>query len=302
MKHFCKLLVFGTGLLASLGTVSAETVRAKGSDTLLILARKWAEVYMAEHPGIQINVAGGDTGKGFAALQNETTDLCTASRKIKAREIEDCLRAFKKRPREYRVCLDGLTIFVHAANPVKEVTLGQLAKIFTGAIRNWKEVGGPDLPITIYRREPGSGTSEFLKERVLKHQEFPATARVLSSTSALLEAVARDPQGIGYGGAAYGAGARHLAVKKDADSPAVEPTEEAVESGRYPIWRHLYIYVNPAVDHGEVAGFLRWIRSEEGQRVVREVGYYPLPRNWRLHGDEGLRMVRKARHDAIASQ
>ena len=281
-------LLLGAGILAVATSSQAGTITVKGSDTLLVLARKWAEVYTAKHPQTSIHVTAGDTGKGFAALQNETTDLCNASRQIKAREIEACLKAFKKRPREYKVCLDGLTIYVNAGNPVQELSIAQLEQIFTGKLRNWKEVGGPDLPITVYRRESGSGTSEFFKERVLKARDFSASAKVIPGTAALLEAVAGDPQGIGYGGSAYGTGARHLAIKKDADSPAIEPTEEAVESGRYPIWRHLYIYLNPALDKGEVAAYLRWIRSDEGQAIVKEVGYYPLPKNWRLRSDEGL--------------
>jgi len=93
--------------------------------------------------------------------------------------------------------------------------------------------------------------------------------------------VAKDKNGIGYGGAAYGAGARHLLIKKDENSPAIEPTEETVVKGTYPIWRYLYIYVNPALDTGEIAAYLNWIRSDEGQKVVKDVGYYPLPKHLR---------------------
>ena len=99
----------------------------------------------------------------------------------------------------------------------------------------------------------------------------------MPGTAAVLQAVSKDKNGIGYGGAAYGAGAKHLLIKKDANSPGVEPTEANVISGVYPIWRYLYIYVNPALDKGEVAAYLKWIRSDEGQKVVKEIGYYPLP-------------------------
>ena len=93
--------------------------------------------------------------------------------------------------------------------------------------------------------------------------------------------MAKDKGGIGYGGAAYGQGAKALAVKKDASSPAVEPTEENVLAQKYPIWRYLYIYVNPALDKGDLAAYLNWIRSDEGQKVVKGVGYFPLPKNLR---------------------
>ncbi len=259
----------------------AGTITAKGSDTLVILAQKWAETYMGQHAGQKIQVTGGGSGTGFAALQNQQTDLCNASRKIKAKEIEACIKAFGKRPTEYKVALDGLSVYVNADNAVKELTVEQLELIFTGKTRNWKEVGGPDAPITIYSRENSSGTYEFFKENVLKGKDFAASAQTMPGTAAVLQAVAKDKGGIGYGGAGYGAGAKHLAIKKDDASPAVEPTEENVMKGTYPIWRHLFIYVNPALDKGEVAAYLNWIRSDDGQKVVKEVGYFPLPENLR---------------------
>ena len=209
------------------------------------------------------------------------TDLANASRKIKLKEVEACLKAFRRRPTEYQVCLDGLSVYVNAENPLQELSVLQLEKIFTGKTRNWKEVGGSDAPITVYSRENSSGTYEFFKEHVLQGRDFAASAQTMPGTAALLQAVAKDKNGIGYGGAAYGAGAKHLAIKKDESAPALEPTEENVVSGAYPIWRYLYVYVNPALDKGEIAAYLTWIRSQEGQKLVKEVGYYPLPENFR---------------------
>lgn len=259
----------------------AGSITVKGSDTMVILAQKWAEVYMGKQPETKIQVTGGGTGTGFAALQNRTTDLCNASRKIKAAEQGKCIEAFGARPTEYKVALDGLSVYVHADNPLKELSLEQLEGIFTGRIKNWKDAGGPDAPITVYSRENSSGTYEFFKEHVLKGKDFMASAETKPGTAAVLQAVAKDKGGIGYGGAAYGAGAKHLSVKKDGSSPAVEPTEESVVNGSYPISRHLFIYVNPKLDQGETAAFLKWIRSDEGQKLVQEVGYYPLPQNLR---------------------
>jgi len=252
-------------------------ITVKGSDTMVILAQKWAETYMGQTSGVKIQVTGGGSGTGFAALQNKTTDLCNASRKIKSAEISKCLEAFGKRPTEYKVALDGLSVYVSAENPVKELTVEQLELIFTGKSRNWKDVGGPDAPITVYSRENSSGTYEFFKEHVLKGKDFTASAQTMPGTAAVLQAVGKDKNGIGYGGAGYGAGSKHLAIKKDEASPAIEPTEENVLNGTYPIWRHLYIYVNPALDKGEIATYLNWIRSDAGQKVVKEANYFPLP-------------------------
>ena len=253
-------------LSVALATISlsasafAGTITVKCSDTLVFLAQKWAEVYMGEHAGTKIQVTGGGTGTGFAALQNQTTDLCDASRKAKPAE---------------------LAVYVHPDNTLKELTMDQVKDIFTGKIKNWKDVGGPDAPITVYSRENSSGTYEFFKDHVLKGQDFAASAQTMPGTAAIVQAVSKDKSAIGYGGAAYGGTSKLLAIKKDEASPAVAPTEENVENGSYPIWRYLYVYVNPALDKGEIAAYLTWIRSDAGQKYVKEVGYYPLPKNFR---------------------
>ncbi|HYE31939.1 MAG TPA: phosphate ABC transporter substrate-binding protein [Methylomirabilota bacterium] len=280
MNLINKTIVLAAAALISV-SASAANITAKGSDTMVILAQKWAEEYMKKSPDTKIQVTGGGSGTGFAALQNQTTDLANASRKIRAKEIESCIKAFGKRPTEYKVALDGLSVYVSDSNPVKELSVAQVGDIFTGKIKNWKEIGGPDKPITLYSRENSSGTYEFFKEHVLQGKDFAASAQTMPGTAAVLQAVAKDPNGIGYGGAAYGAGAKHLLIKKDDASKAIEPTEENVVKGTYPISRYLYIYVNPNLDKGEVAKYLTWMRSDEGQAIVKNVGYFPLPKNLR---------------------
>jgi phosphate transport system substrate-binding protein len=264
--------------LAALASfVSAETkITVKGSDTMVILAQKWAETYMTDHKDVSIQVTGGGTGTGVAALQNNTTDLCDASRPLKSAELLECVKAFKAKPNEHKVALDGLAVYVSAGNPVKELTLAQISDLFTGKITNWKDVGGADAPVVLYSRENSSGTYEFFKEHVLNKQDFAASAQTMPGTAAVLQAVAKDASGIGYGGAAYGAGAKHLLVKKDAASAAVEPTKDSVQSGEYPISRALFIYVSPKVETGAIADYLKWIESDAGQKVVADVGYFPL--------------------------
>lgn len=282
---YMKSITKWAALLAATAGVSlsatAANITVKGSDTLVILAQKWAEVYMGSHSDVKIQVTGGGSGVGFAALQNKTTDLADASRKIKPAEVAACVKTFGKRPTEYKVALDGLSVYVNEANPINELTIDQLDGIFSGKTKNWKDVGGPDAPIVVYSRENSSGTYEFFKEHVLKGKDFAANAQTMQGTAVLLQAVAREKNGIGYGGAAYGAGAKTIKVKKDESSPAITPTEETVLSGTYPIWRYLYVYVNPQIDKGEIAKYLNWIRSDEGQKLVKEIGYYPLPKNLR---------------------
>jgi phosphate transport system substrate-binding protein len=281
MKRIIQQLSVGALTVGIAASAWAGNITVKGSDTLVILAQKWAEIYMGAHSGVKIQVSGGGSGIGFAALQGQSTDLCDASRSIKAAEIANCIKAFGKRPTEYKVALDGLSIYVNADNPVKELTVAQLADIFTGKTKNWKEVGGPDAPITLYSRENSSGTYDFFKANVLKGADFAASAQTMPGTAAILQAVGKDKGGIGYGGAGYGAGAKHLLIKKDDASPGIDPTEENVVNGTYPIWRYLYVYVNPALDKGEIGAYLNWIRSDDGQKTVQDVGYFPLPKNLR---------------------
>jgi phosphate transport system substrate-binding protein len=281
LERFIQLVCAVVAAAGVSASAAAGSITVKGSDTLVILAQKWAEVYMGEHNDVKIQVSGGGSGIGFAALQNQTTDLCDASRKAKPAEIANCIKAFGKRPTEYAVALDGLSVYVNPENPLKELTIAQVGDIFTGKIKNWKEVGGPDAPITVYSRENSSGTYEFFKEHVLKGQDFAASAQTMPGTAAIVQAVVKDIHGIGYGGAAYGGGSKLLSIKKDDASPAIEPTEENVETGTYPIWRYLYVYVNPALDKSEIAAYLNWIRSDDGQKYVKDIGYYPLPKNMR---------------------
>ena len=190
------LLVLVEGLV---GRLLAGEVTVKGSDTLVVLAQRWAETYMAGHPGVRVQVTGGGTGTGFAALLGRTTDICTASRRMKAREIETCIRIFRKRPAEYPVAMDGLSLFVNPENPIRQLSLEELMEVFTGRISNWRDLGGPDAPITLYSRESSSGTYEFFKERVLLGRDFSPATQTLQGTAQVIQAVGRDRFGIGYG-------------------------------------------------------------------------------------------------------
>lgn len=263
--------------LAPLRPAAADaTITIRGSDTMVILAQKWAERYMKPRPEVEIRVTGGGSGTGLAALQNQTTDLATVSRRIRASESVSCIKIFRQRPQEFRVCLDGLSVYVHEDNPVAELSLDDLKLIFTGKTTNWSTLGGPDAPITVYGRESSSGTYEFFKKKVLKGLDFSVSAQSMPGTASVVQAVSRDRYGIGYGGAAYGRNARSLRIKRNENDPAFAPTETHVRTRDYPLWRYLYIYADPSQSEGPTRDFLDWILSREGQAIVSNVGYYPL--------------------------
>ncbi len=264
--------------------IAEKNITVKGSDTMIVLGQKWAEVYMQKNPQAAIQVTGGGSGVGIAALINGTTDLANSSRPIKTSEIDKAQKAGYY-PEEIKVAMDSLAIVVNAANPIKELSVKQVMGIYTGRINNWNEVGGPNASILRYCRESSSGTYTFLKEQILKNQDYAADCQTMPGTSAVANAVSKDPSGIGYGGAAYylkQPGVKILSVKKEDKSEAVNPVKadgtldfEAAWTHRYPIARFLYMYAG-FKPKGQIKAYIDWILSPEGQKIVEEVGYVPL--------------------------
>ena len=264
-------------LIAVLGFAfmpAPKKITVKGSDTMVILAQKWAEVYMKSHPQAIVQVTGGGSGTGISALINGATDICNSSRPMKQSEMDKLKDRYASLGIEIPCAKDGITIFLNESNPVKELTIKQLSNIFSGKTRNWKEVGGPDQDIKLYGRENSSGTYVFFKDNVVK-TDYAASCQTLPGTAAVVNAVSKDKFGIGYGGAAYAAGVKHCAVKKDDKSPSFVANAETIKSGQYPITRYLYMYLcnRPT---GEIKAYIDWILSAEGQKLVTEIGYFPV--------------------------
>jgi phosphate transport system substrate-binding protein len=281
MKQLLKILCLCLGCLETNALASSDQILVKAPRTLVVLAQKWAEAYQQEQPQVEIEVASGGPDAGLTALQNNKADLALSSRSITPSESQAYAQMYGKRPREYRVAVESLCVYVNAENHVTELDLEQVARIFAGKIRNWKQVGGTDAPITVYSRDKNSGAYEFLRGQILKGADFAGGAQTVPSATAVLKAVSKDKNGIGFAGWAKSASARVLNIKKNPDSPAIEPTGENLLSGRYPIQRYLYLYLHPALDKGKIAAFLDWIRSDEGQQVAQATGCHPLPPNWR---------------------
>jgi phosphate transport system substrate-binding protein len=271
-------------VLASASFVAAQAGRnitVKGSDTMVILGQKWAEVYMEKNPGTSIQVTGGGSGTGIAALINGTTDIAESSRPMKDAEKQNTKQRRGKDVVELPVAVDGLAVYVHERNPINELTVKQIKDIYQGVLKNWSQVGGRDEKIILYSRENNSGTYGYFKEHVLQNGDFFPTAQTLPGTAAVINAVSKDARGIGYGGIAYGKGIKHLRVKADDKSPAIEPNMENVLAGKYPISRFLYFYF-AGMPAGDILKFSQWTVSEDGQKVVENVGYYPLSPNDRV--------------------
>jgi len=255
--------------------IAGRSITVKGSDTMVILCQRWAEEFMAAHSDMVIQVTGGGSGVGIAALINGQTDIAASSRSMKQDEKVKLRDRYQTMGIEIPVAKDGLSVYLHESNPVKELMLEQIRDIYTGKILNWNEVGGPDARIIIYGRENSSGTYAFFKEFVMLGRDFAANCQTLPGTAAVVHAVAQDPKGIGYGGAAYAKGIRDCAIRSDAASPAVLPSAETVKDGSYPLTRPLFFYLRKKPD-GNVKKFVDWALSPDGQKLVTEVGYFPL--------------------------
>ncbi len=277
MKRLLPFAILAGLLAAACGSRHSEnTVTIKGSDTMVILAQRWAEVYMKEHPGIVIQVTGGGSGTGIAALINGGTDICQASRPMKPEEFESVKAKRQADAKETPVALDGIALYVHETSKVKALTLDQLKQIYQSKLIDWKSVGGKG-EIVAYGRENSSGTYDFFKEHVLKKEDFSPQIQSLPGTAAVVNAVSKDPQAIGYGGIAYAKGVRAVKVSAGKGKAAIEPTQANVVSGKYPISRKLFFYT-AGEPTGHAAEFIAWALSDEGQKICQEVGYFPLPK------------------------
>ncbi len=276
LKEFLilSLLFFLTTDICS-ATVVKGRVTVKGSDTMVILVQLLAEEYMARYRGKIIQVTGGGTGIGVAGLINKVTDIANASRPLTSDERERIKKSWGKEPREVKIALDGITIYVHPDNPIKEISLEQLKSIYTGKVKSWKDFGWEDRPIIVYTRENNSGTYVFFKEHVLDNEDYTNRAQSLPGTGAVVDAVSKERYSIGYGGVAYSRGVKVLPVKTDNKSKAYLPTEVNIRKGLYPISRALYMYTCN-YDDPDVKSFIDWILTPDGQKIVSKVGYFPL--------------------------
>ena len=253
---------------------AGKPLTIKGSDTMVILTQRLAEEYMQKNAGEVVQVNGGGSGTGIAALINGTIDLATASRPMKDEEKAKAKQSRGADVVEHPVALDSLGIFVNNANPVQHLAIPQIKDIFQGKTKNWNEVGGPNAPIILYGRESSSGTYDYFREHVLEKGDFSPRVQTLQGTAAIINAVGQDKNGIGYGGIAYAKDVRAISIAVAGGQP-IAPSEKSVADGTYPLSRKLFFYY-PANAPERVMKFAQWAVTPEAQALVTKVGYFPL--------------------------
>ena len=244
-------------------------ISIQGSSTVLPIAQKAAEVYMNNNSEVNISVRGGGSGNGIAALIDNAVDIANASRFIKEKEFKQA-RNNDVYPVPHRIAMDGIAVIVNPNNPIKNLTLEQLKKIYTAEVENWKELGGPDEEIVIVSRDSSSGTYEVFGEIALDGERVTQSALMQSSNGTVKSTVGNTKGGIGYIGLGY------LSDEvKAINVNGVKPTNKTVANGEFPIARPLFMFTD-GWPEGKTNKFISFVLSPEGQKIVEEQGYVPL--------------------------
>ena len=274
----------GTGSGESSGSKKTVEIRAKGSDTLIQLATAWAEAYRKVSPNVFVNASGGGTGTGVAALENNTTDICDASREMKPEERAKVKQVTGKDVKEFTVAYDALAVYSHPSNPIKEISVEELREIWAegGSITSWDQVN-PAIKgkIVLFGRQNNSGTYDYFREHVCgkkegKQREFRGGISEMNGSAEVVENVAKTSLGLGYSGMGYKTpNVNWLKVSNKKGEPGIEPGTDVARTGKYPIARKLYLYT-AGEPTGEVKAYIDWILSPTGQKIVEQEGFVPL--------------------------
>jgi phosphate transport system substrate-binding protein len=249
------------GCKKSTSPQAGATLTVAGSTSVQPFVEKWAEQYMDKHPGTQINVQGGGSTAGVRAAQTGTAQIGTVSRDLKPDEAS---------LHSIIVARDGIAVVVHPQNTITGLTSQQVRSIFSGAVHNWKEVGGPDRAITIITREEGSGTRTAFEELLMKKERIATSALVQDSTGAVRELLRNDPAAVGY----ISLGQLTPQVKA-LPLDGVEPTEANVIAGKYPLVRP-FLFVTKGEPTGAAQDFVRFVLSNDGQALAHREGLVPV--------------------------
>ncbi len=247
-----------------------ENIVIKGSTTVLPIVQKAAEAYMKQYPDVKISISGGGSGNGIKALIDSSTDIADASRFIKQKEVK---RAVEKGvyPVPFAIAYDSIIPVVHPSNTLTNITPDQLKAIYKGEIKNFREIGGPDLTIVINSRDTSSGTYETWEKKVMKKERVSPRAQLMASNGAVVQAVSKNRHAIGYIGIGYlNSSIKALKVN------GIAGTCETTLNGTYPVSRPLFMFTN-GWPKGEIMNFINFmLNPEKGQKYVSQSGYVPL--------------------------
>ena len=270
MKIFKKLVFVITGfVIAASSQLFAGNIVIKGSTTVLPIAQKTAEAYMAENPDVQIFLSGGGSGNGIKAIVDGTANIGTASRFIKLKEV-DLANSKRVYPVPFRIALDAIVPVVNKNNKIANLTMNQLKDIYLGKIKDWKEVGSSSGKIVVISRDSSSGTFGVWKKLVMQKKRVIPRALTVPSNGGIVQAVAKIPGAIGYVGLGY----LNKEIKT-VNVDGIKGTEENTLNGSFPIVRGLFMFTK-GWPQGDTMRYLSFILSKKGQQLVKEAGSIPL--------------------------
>lgn len=260
----------------------SAVIQIKGSDTMVNVAQAWAEEYKKVATDVDVEVSGGGSGVGIAALEKGTIDIATSSRNIKQQEIDLAIKNTGKTPKEFIVGYDALAIYVHKDNPIEEITLEQLSLIFAenGTTTAWSQIGvtipgveaGKDEIVRV-SRQSSSGTYEFFREHVLNKHDFKLGSRDMNGSKEVVELIGSTKTAIGYSGMGYASPeVKMVKVALKKGDPTYSPTVENTRNKKYPLARSLQIYTLGDPE-GAVKHYVDWILSDAGQTILQDNGY-----------------------------
>lgn len=248
----------------------ADNLVIKGSTTVLPIAQKVAEAYMKENPDTKISISGGGSGNGIKAIIDSTTDIADSSRFIKGKEVKLAVEKGVY-PVPFSVAYDCIIPVVHPSNSVKDLSLKQLKDIYEGKIRNWKQVGGPDRKVVVISRDTSSGTYEVWEKKVMKKARVFPGALLQASNGAVVQAVAKNKNAVGYIGLGY----LNNSIKATSVN-GITGSATTTLNGTFPVSRPLYMFTN-GWPTGDVAKFINYVlHPQKGQPLAKEAGYVPL--------------------------
>lgn len=267
-------MVFFLLMTITFDCYARDMLQIRGSDTMLNVVQELVEVYMQQNPDQAIALTGGGSGTGISGLRNRTVDIANSSRDLRGREAKD-LKSKGVEPSHIVVAMDCITIAVNSNNKVNKLTTAQVGAIFRGEITNWKDVGGDDMPITLYGRQSNSGTFFLFRERILKG-EYSYEMRQMNGNSQIVEAIKADVSGVGYVGRGYvsqSSDIKAIAIATDTSSEYVNPLDITFrDASKYPILRTLNQYVS-GKPQGAIRDFIEFELSDEGQKIFEDMGY-----------------------------
>jgi phosphate transport system substrate-binding protein len=272
LRNGLGLILLGA-IIAGCSGGKPEKIVLLGSNTIgEELAPRLIAEYKKEHPNVAFELEFKGTIYGMGALMVGRCDIAAASREASTNEIE-LARARNIEFNDHVIGAYDVAVIVNAGNPIGDLTLEQVRDLFIGTAKNWKDVGGPDAPVNLYIRHPISGTHLGFRELAMENKSYALNVKTFTNYTEILQAVARDPNGIGYAAIAQASqsGVKPVAVG------GVVPTVAAVQKGQYPYARVLRLYTDKANETPATRDFLQFVLSQHGQAIVNQLGFAPHP-------------------------